>query len=69
VRQIGFATGRPLTLVAHDMGAPPALIWAADHPQEVTGLLYIEAPVMLQPVLEKILTYTPKAMAKGSMWW
>jgi pimeloyl-ACP methyl ester carboxylesterase len=69
VRQIGFATGRPLTLVAHDMGAPPALIWAADHPQEVTGLLYIEAPVMLQPVLEKILTYTPEAMAKGSMWW
>jgi pimeloyl-ACP methyl ester carboxylesterase len=69
VRQTGFATGRPLTLVAHDMGAPPALIWAADHPEEVTGLLYIEAPVMLQPVLEKILTYTPEAMAKGSMWW
>lgn len=69
VRQIGFAAGRPLTLVAHDMGAPPALIWAADHPEEVTGLLYIEAPVMLQPVLEKILTYTPEAMATGSMWW
>jgi pimeloyl-ACP methyl ester carboxylesterase len=69
VRQIGFATGGPLMLVAHDMGAPPALIWAADHPQEVTGLLYIEAPVMLQPVLEKILAYTPEAMANGSMWW
>jgi pimeloyl-ACP methyl ester carboxylesterase len=69
VRQTGFGARRPLTLVAHDMGAPPALIWAADHPEEVTGLLYIEAPVMLQPVLEKILTYTPEAMAKGSMWW
>jgi pimeloyl-ACP methyl ester carboxylesterase len=69
VRQTGFGAGRPLMLVAHDMGAPPALIWAADHPEEVTGLLYIEAPVMLQPVLEKILTYTPEAMAKGSMWW
>ncbi len=69
VRQTTFATGRPITLVAHDMGAPPALIWAADHPEEVSGLLYIEAPVMLQQVLEKILIYTPEAMAKGSMWW
>ena len=32
VGQIGFGGGRPLTLVAHDMGAPPALLWAADHP-------------------------------------
>jgi pimeloyl-ACP methyl ester carboxylesterase len=69
VRQTGFGAGRPLTLIAHDMGAPPALIWASDHPEEVTGLLYIEAPVMLQPVLEKILNYTPEAMTKGSMWW
>jgi pimeloyl-ACP methyl ester carboxylesterase len=53
VRQIGFGTGRPLTLVAHDMGAPPALLWAADHPEEVAGLLYIEVPVMLSEVLTK----------------
>jgi pimeloyl-ACP methyl ester carboxylesterase len=46
VREIGFGAGRPLTLVAHDMGAPPALLWAADHPEEVAGLLYIEVPVM-----------------------
>jgi pimeloyl-ACP methyl ester carboxylesterase len=30
VQQIGFGSGRKLTLVAHDRGAPPALLWAAD---------------------------------------
>jgi pimeloyl-ACP methyl ester carboxylesterase len=69
VKAIGFGSGGPLILAAHDMGAPPALIWAADHPQEVVGLLYIEAPVMLAEVLQKIIAYTPLAMAKGSMWW
>lgn len=69
VRQIGLGAGRPLMLVAHDMGAPPALLWAADHPEEVAGLLYIEAPVMLSEVLMKIISYTPEAMKQGSMWW
>jgi len=69
VHEIGFGGGRPLILAAHDMGAPPALIWAADHPQELAGLLYLEAPVMLSEVLQNIFTYTPQAMAKGSMWW
>ncbi len=69
VEQIGFGAGRPLTLIAHDMGAPPALLWAAAHPTEISALLYVEAPVMLQPILEKIITFNPEAMAKGSMWW
>jgi pimeloyl-ACP methyl ester carboxylesterase len=69
VRVTGFGGGRPLTLVAHDMGAPPALLWAADHPEEVAGLLYMEVPVMLSEVLTKIIAYTPEAMAHGSMWW
>ena len=69
VRQIGFGSGKPLLLAAHDMGAPPALLWAADHPQEVAGLLYIEAPVMLSAILQKIIAYTPEAMREGSMWW
>lgn len=69
VGQIGFGGGRPLLLAAHDMGAPPALLWAADHPQEVVGLLYIEGPVMLSAVLQKIIAYTPEAMREGSMWW
>ena len=69
VRQIGFGGGKPLVLAAHDMGAPPALLWAADHPQEVAGLLYVEAPVMLSAVLTKVIAYTPEAMREGSMWW
>lgn len=69
VREIGFGDGRPVILAAHDMGALPALIWAADHPDEVAGLLYIEAPVMLGDVLRRIIAYTPQAMARGSMWW
>jgi pimeloyl-ACP methyl ester carboxylesterase len=69
VQRIGFGARYPLTLVAHDMGAPPALLWAAKHPSEVSALVYVEAPVMLQSILEKIITFTPQAMAKGSMWW
>jgi pimeloyl-ACP methyl ester carboxylesterase len=69
VGQIGFGAGRHLTLLAHDMGAPPALLWAAKYPDEIAALLYIEAPVMLQSILEKIITFTPEAMVKGSMWW
>lgn len=67
--QIGFGGGRPITLAAHDMGGPPALLWAADHPEEVAGLLYTEAPVMLSELLTKIIAYTPQAMKEGSMWW
>lgn len=69
VAAIDFGGGRPLIFAAHDMGALPALIWAADRPEEIAGLLYIEAPVMLGDVLRKIIAYTPEAMAKGSMWW
>jgi pimeloyl-ACP methyl ester carboxylesterase len=66
---IGFGQDKPLIHAAHDMGALPALIWTADHPEEVAGLLYIEAPVMLGQVLRQVFSYTPQAMAQGSMWW
>jgi pimeloyl-ACP methyl ester carboxylesterase len=69
VAQLGFGKGKPLIHAAHDMGALPALIWCADHVQEVAALLYIEAPVMLGEMLRRIIAYTPEAMAKGSMWW
>src|SRR5450755_39820 len=69
VRQTGFGSGKSIILAAHDMGGPPALLWAADHPEEVAGLLYMEAPVMLSAVLTKVISYTPEAMKEGSMWW
>ena len=68
-QQIGFGDGQPLFVIAHDMGAPPALLWAAHHPDEIAGLMYLEAPVMLSDVLSKIIVYTPEAMKNGSMWW
>jgi pimeloyl-ACP methyl ester carboxylesterase len=69
VRQIGFGSGRPLVIVAHDMGAPAALLWAADHPEEVSDLVYLEEPVLRLEFLSKLIVYTPEAAAKGSMWW
>lgn len=68
-RRLAFGGGKPLLLVAHDMGAPPALLWAADYPGEVAALFYIEAPVMLSSVLQRVFAYTPEAMKDGSMWW
>src|SRR5471030_1696889 len=69
IAAIGFGHGKPVIHAAHDMGALPALIWTADYPEEIAGLLYIEAPVMLGPVLRQVFSYTSQAMAQGSMWW
>lgn len=69
VAQIGFGNGRPLTIVAHDMGAPAALLWAAEHPEDLSNLLYVEEPVLRLEFLSKLIVYTPEAAAKGSMWW
>ena len=69
VAELGFGGGQPVIHAAHDMGGLPALIWTADHPDEVAGLVYAEAPVMLGDVLRRVIAYTPEAMATGSMWW
>jgi len=69
VAKLGFGKGKPLILAAHDMGALPALLWAADHPAEVAAMAYVEAPVMLGDVLRKVFAYTPEGMEHGSMWW
>ena len=68
-KQIEFGSGQKLLLVSHDMGAHPALMWAADHPDEISCLVYMEAPTMLEEFLSKVIVYTPEAMAQGSMWW
>jgi pimeloyl-ACP methyl ester carboxylesterase len=69
VQHIGFGQDQPLTLVAHDMGAPPALLWAADHPDEVAGLLYLDEPVMLPELLTALIAYTPQMASSGGLWW
>lgn len=69
VQELRFGHGKPIIHAAHDMGALPALLWTADYSDEVAGLLYIEAPVMLGDVLRNVIAYTPEAMKEGSMWW
>ena len=67
--QIGFATDRQLILIGFDMGAPGALLWAAEHPAEIAQLVYIDEPVLLRDILARQIVYTPEAAANGSMWW
>jgi len=69
VHHLNFGAGKPLVLVGYDMGGPPSLLWAANYPDEVRSLLYIDVPVMLSEILTKVIVYTPEAMAKGSLWW
>lgn len=69
VRRIGFGDGRPITLAAFDMGAPPALLWAADHPEEIEGLLYLDEPVLVPDVMSSIIAFTPETMERGPLWW
>ncbi len=35
---------RPV-IIGHDMGALPVLLWAAEHPDEVSGLVYVDEPL------------------------
>ena len=51
------------------MGAPPALLWAGAHPEEISGLLYLEEPVLLAEVISKIIAFNPVSMQRGSLWW
>ncbi|HTX63908.1 MAG TPA: alpha/beta hydrolase [Acidimicrobiales bacterium] len=69
VGTLGFGHGDPLVLVAFDMGAPPALLWAADHPGEISALLYLEEPVLLREVITRIICFERQAMERGSLWW
>jgi pimeloyl-ACP methyl ester carboxylesterase len=65
IAAIGFGRGRTFILAAHDMGALPALIWSADHPEEVAGLLYSEAPVMLGEVLRQVFAVHQRQWRKA----
>jgi pimeloyl-ACP methyl ester carboxylesterase len=54
VGTLDFASARrPMTLVGYDMGAPGALLWTGDHPEEVAHLLYVEEPVLLSGILSR----------------
>jgi pimeloyl-ACP methyl ester carboxylesterase len=55
---------RPL-VVGHDMGALPALLWAATRPEEVAGLSYLDEPLPGFN-LEGYTTFGPPI---GGFWW
>jgi pimeloyl-ACP methyl ester carboxylesterase len=69
VAATGFGAGRPLTLVGHDWGAPPALLWAAAHPDEIARVLYLDIPVLLGEPEEPLISFTAEAAGQGSLWW
>jgi len=68
VHETSFGGGRPVTLVAHDMGVNPALQWAATWPDEVAGLALMEEPMLLADVLGKLIAYTPEGTKRGGLW-
>jgi pimeloyl-ACP methyl ester carboxylesterase len=66
IGQLGF---EKVHLVAHDMGAPPALIYANDYPDEVLSLSYLEEPVLLNSHLEQLFKFSSAIAQNGGLWW
>ena len=56
-------------VIAHDMGAPPALLLAAEHPEEVQSLTYIDEPTMLRDSIADLIEMTPEDTHYGGLWW
>lgn len=56
-------------IVAHDMGAPPALLYAGQYPEQVMSLTYLEEPVLLEQHLQQIFKFAPETMQNGGLWW
>jgi pimeloyl-ACP methyl ester carboxylesterase len=59
----------PIHLVAHDMGAPPALIWAGHHPDEIRTLAYLDEPIITSASLQELIRFTPESTVNGGLWW
>ena len=66
IHQLGFSK---IFIVAHDMGAPPALIYTGEYSSEVQALAYLEEPVMLEEHIQALLKFAPETMKDGGLWW
>jgi pimeloyl-ACP methyl ester carboxylesterase len=64
--QIGVG---PIHLVAHDMGAPPALVWAGHHPDQIRTLAYLDEPIITSESLQRLIQFTPEGTVRGGLWW
>ena len=56
-------------IIAHDMGAPAALLLAGDSPEQVTSLTYMEEPTALPNILSEKIQYTEQGTNLGGLWW
>lgn len=56
-------------IVAHGMGAPPALVWAGMHPDEVRTLTYLDQPTITGPCLQELSQFTEDGTIRGGFWW
>lgn len=66
IAQLGF---KQIYIAAHDMGAPPALVYTGEHPDEVLKLAYLGEPVLLEQHLQQIFQFTPGTLVEGGLWW
>ena len=56
-------------IIAHDMGAPAALLLAANSPEQVISLTYMEEPAALPDILSEKIRYTEQGTNLGGLWW
>lgn len=48
------------------MGAPPALVYAGEYPDEVSALAYLDEPVVLEEYVQQILKFLLEMMKDGT---
>ena len=56
-------------IIAHDMGAPAALLMTADSPEQIISLTYMEEPTALPDILSQKIRYTEQGTNLGGLWW
>ena len=56
-------------IMAHDMGAPSAFLYAARYRKEVKALVYFENPVLTMNNMHQLHQFNPKGTRKGGLWW
>ena len=64
VHSLGF---QRLFIVAHDMGALPAYVYAAEHAAEVRGLVWLDEPFPGSG-LQQALQFTAETAQAGGLW-
>lgn len=64
VQQLGF---QRIFLVGHDMGALPPYAYAAEHPDDVRRLVYLDEPVPGFG-MKDLLKFSPETAKQGGLW-